>query len=173
MSGTSTAAARYSKGIDNNNIDAFLDLAPETSYCGMTRYGKGRFRWNKRLTSTEINDLVAAHYPQVGSVRALEPLERGASGRIKKLRIRGSKGMAVAAGDLHIRRLLGGLRSSLFVVHPIGSRSSPSAFEFRGAGFGHGVGMCQIGAIGMAEHGSSYNAILRHYYAGSRIKRLY
>lgn len=173
MAADQAAAKRFISGVDDNNVEAFLKLSPESSYCGATRYAQGRFRWTHRISAAELNKRVLDHYPQVGNVRALEPVERGVSGRIKTLRIRGTKGTVIAAGDLHIRRLLGGLRSSLFLVRAIGDQAAPSAFEFHGAGFGHGVGMCQIGAIGMAERGFDYSSILRHYYPGSRIKRLY
>lgn len=167
------AAAKFAGGITDANIESFLELPGRDTYCGSTRFAKGRYRWTKTVTSDEIDKRVAEKYPHVGSVRALDPLERGISGRIKRLRIRGSRGTAVVTGDLHIRRLLGGLRSTLFVVRETGPKNSPAAFEFRGAGFGHGVGMCQTGAIGMAEAGHRYGAILHHYYPGSHVQRLY
>jgi SpoIID/LytB domain protein len=85
----------------------------------------------------------------------------------------GDRGAAVAEGDLYIRRLLGGLKSTLFLVDTEGSRARPTAFVFHGAGFGHGVGMCQVGAIGMAEAGKSHADILGHYYRGIHLRRLY
>lgn len=173
MPAESDLAVQFAGGIDENNIDRFLNLPAQSGYCGATRYGKGRFRWKKQVKTGELSRFVAAHYPRVGTVRSIEPLDRGLSGRIGRLRIQGSKGTAIAHGDLHIRRLLGGLRSSLFVVEKVGKDDFPEAFEFRGAGFGHGVGMCQIGAIGMAQNGKAYREILAHYYLGSRIQRLY
>jgi SpoIID/LytB domain protein len=125
------------------------------------------------LSAAELDRLVAASLPKVGRVRALEPLQRGISGRIRRLRVRGESASAEVAGDLAIRRLLGGLRSSLFTVATKGSRARPDAFVVRGAGFGHGVGMCQLGAIGMADKRMKYVAILRHYFAGGRLHRLY
>ena len=130
----SSIAERFSGGIDESNLTEFLNLPAKSSYCGATRYGKGRFRWHKRVDVAELTRLVARHYPRIGEVQAIEPLERGVSGRIRRLRIRGSKGSAVAIGDLHIRRLLGGLRSSLFVVEKVGKDASNAAFDFRGAG---------------------------------------
>ena len=79
-----------------------------------------------------------------------------------------SQGTAQIGGELTIRRLFGGLKSSLFVV-----RRDGDAWSFDGAGFGHGVGMCQTGAIGMAEAGYKYPQILEHYYRGSKIRKLY
>ena len=76
-------------------------------------------------------------------------------------------------GELVIRRLLGGLKSSLFTVEVEGPKRAPTAFVFRGGGFGHGVGMCQMGAIGMAEAGKTPQQILSHYYTGVHLRRLY
>ena len=173
VSRTSRLRKRFAGGIDEHNIDAFLGLSPTTSYCGSTRFAKNRFRWNKQISVAELSRRVARKYPRVGRVHSLEPLARGRSGRIKELRISGDKGVSVVRGDLHIRRLLGGLRSSLFVVRRVKEGRDAEFFEFRGAGFGHGVGMCQTGAIGMAESGIPVATILRHYYPGSRLKRLY
>lgn len=168
----SVLASRYRR-ITDKNIGDFIRQPPTTSYCGQTRYGKGRTRWQRRLDVTALSKRIAAHYPGVGTVRALEPMARGISGRASKLRIRGSGRTLVVSGDLHIRRLLGGLRSTLFTVQTIGPDNAPTAFDVRGAGFGHGVGMCQTGAIGRAESGQSFGAILQHYYPGSNLKRLY
>jgi SpoIID/LytB domain protein len=154
--------------IDDDNIEAFLDDDPKKSWCGRAKLGKGRFRWTQEIEKADLDALVAKHYPGVGRVQSLEPIERGVSGRIRAIQITGSKGTAVAEGDLHIRRLFGGLKSSLFVVEVDGQK-----FRFRGAGFGHGVGMCQVGAIGMAEAGKTHEDILEHYYRGSHVHRLY
>ena len=162
-----SAKARFST-VDDANIEDFLADDPKKSWCGRAKLGKGRFRWTHDVAAADLDALVAKHYPKVGRVQALEPLDRGVSGRIRRLQIRGSKGTVVAEGDLHIRRLLGGLKSSLFVVEREGE-----TFRFRGAGFGHGVGMCQVGAIGMAEAGKSHADILEHYYRGTRLHRLY
>lgn len=167
------AGTGFADGVSDGEVSEFLALPDDAAWCGRTRFSKGRYRWSTRLEVAELSERVAEQYPNVGSVRALEPLERGHSGRIKRLRIRGSRGEAIASGDLHIRRLLGGLRSTLFRVSTVGSKTNPSAFEVEGAGFGHGVGMCQLGAIGMADAGKSAGQILQHYYAGTRIRRLY
>lgn len=165
---------RFAGGITADNVADFVRAKADSGgYCGATRYGKGRFRWHKRLTVAELTRRIAAKYPNVGRVRALEPLERGISGRIGALRIRGDRNSVVARGDLHLRRLLGGLRSTLFTVEPVRKDGHVHAFDVEGAGFGHGVGMCQVGAIGMAESGVEFSTILRHYYPGSRLKRFY
>lgn len=170
----SALGERFKNGVNEHNLAAFLSQPSDSGgYCGATRFGKNRFRWHKRVSAAELSRRVADKYPRVGRVQALEPLKRGVSGRIGALRIRGDRGQVVARGDLHLRRLLGGLRSSLFTVVPVTKGDTVEAFEFRGAGFGHGVGMCQVGAIGMAESGIPFDSILKHYYPGSRVKRFY
>jgi SpoIID/LytB domain protein len=82
--------------------------------------------------------------------------------------VTGATGSEVIRGELRIRQAFGSLRSSLFVVEMQGSGA-----VFHGAGFGHGVGLCQTGAIGMAEAGKSYHEILRHYYPGTTLRKLW
>lgn len=164
---TGTAARRYAAGITSRNLDAFL-AENGGFHCAATKYAKNRFRWTKEIVAGELSARIARQHPGVGALREIRPLERGISGRLRRVELRGSQGTAVAEGDLNIRRLLGGLRSSLFTVERRGDR-----FVFTGAGFGHGVGMCQVGAIGLAEKRSSFRDILYHYYSGSRLKRLY
>jgi stage II sporulation protein D len=149
----------------------FLAADDDGSFCGATRHARGRHRWEVRLDASEVTRFAAA--TGVGRIRTIEPVERGISGRIRRLRITGEHGSAEIAGDLAIRRLLGGLRSSLFVVEPVGSPALPDGFVIRGAGFGHGVGMCQLGAIGRADQSATFQDILRHYYPGTRLHRLY
>lgn len=159
--------------IDERNLGAFLDAAPERFWSGASRWGKKHFRWTVEPGVKELSAHVARVYPGVGTVTALEVVRRGPSGRVQALRVVGDRGKALAEGDLHIRRLLGGLKSTLFAVTPVGPAGAPTAFRFRGAGFGHGVGMDQVGAIGMAEAGKRHADILRHYYRGTHLHRLY
>jgi SpoIID/LytB domain protein len=152
--------------IDDAGLEAFLAESPQDSWCGRSKLGPDRFRWTVSRSGAEIDKLVASL--GVGRVKAIKPKQRGVSGRIKVLAIEGDKGVAEVAGDLRIRRLLGGLKSSLFKVV-----RDDDGFRFVGAGFGHGVGMCQMGAIGMAEAGKDRAAILGHYYPGTHAHRLY
>ncbi len=169
-----TAEGEGISKVTDDNLDAFLAEKPEDAWCGRGKGAKGRFRWTETIDGAALDRLVAAEYPKLGHVRALESVTRGQSGRVQKLRIRGDKDAAlVVEGDLHIRRLLGGLKSTLFKVTAEGPTDAPTSFVFHGAGFGHGVGMCQVGAIGMAEAGRSRVEILGHYYPGTHLHRLY
>ncbi len=152
------------------DVDAFLDEAPDSAWCGRvkTPSARGKFRWTERVSVADMTTRVATEYPEIGRVQSLTARQRGASGRIEMLAIAGDRGSIEVTGDLHIRRLLGGLKSTLFEVKREGD-----AFVFRGAGFGHGVGMCQLGAIGMAEAGRSHDKILAHYYRGTHLHKLY
>ena len=95
---------------------------------------------------------IATEYPEIGRVKALDAeAARRVGARSSVLAITGDKGSVEVTGDLQIRRLLGGLKSTLFEVKRDGK-----TFVFRGAGFGHGVGMCQLGAIGMADAGKTH-----------------
>ena len=123
--------------------------------------------WEQHYTAEELSCLVRNRTGiDFGSITALEPLERGASGRIKYLRITGTKCSEVIGKELAIRRALSTshLKSSWFDV----SRED-GAFVLRGHGWGHGVGLCQIGAAVMATKGFSYKEILAFYYHGATI----
>ena len=112
-----------------------------------------------------------------GDILALQAEERGKSGRISKLRIVGTEKTFVIGKELEIRRALSDthLYSSAFVVDrcDIDEKGVPQRFDIIGAGWGHGVGLCQIGAAVMGEEGFDYDAILLHYYQGAEIKKVY
>jgi SpoIID/LytB domain protein len=127
------------------------------------------YRWKVVYTPEQIRDLIQTRYGlDVGAVSELTPLQRGPSGRIIRLRIRGDSASLEIAKELEIRRALSKthLYSSAFVVE----RNGP-AFILRGAGWGHGVGLCQIGAAVMAAGGRNYREILQHYYPGTITER--
>lgn len=130
------------------------------------------FRWTVKYSVAELSRIVNARLPRpVGEVRHLVPLRRGPSGRISLLRIIGSEGSADVGKELAIRQLLSAshLKSSAFFVE----RTS-EGFVLHGAGWGHGVGLCQIGAAAMALQGhADYKEILLHYYRGATIQQYY
>src|SRR4030095_14326430 len=128
------------------------------------------YRWTVKYSGDRVGDLLASRLNEdVGRVAALEPLDRGPSGRIVRLRIRGEKKALVIGKELEIRRALSRshLYSSAFDVERDGA-----LFVLKGKGWGHGVGLCQIGAAVMASRGKSYQEILKHYYPGTVAGRL-
>lgn len=124
--------------------------------------------WEVRYTREELSELFRRRTGiDVGTVRELEPLERGVSGRIKRMRVTGTEDVAVIGKELAIRRALSEshLKSSAFDIVWEGD-----TLILRGHGWGHGVGLCQIGAAVMASKGFDYKEILKYYYAGTEVR---
>lgn len=169
---TAKRLGRFVRGITDRNIGAWLRARPRC-WCSRTAFGaKGKFRWRLRLAQSALDRLVRKKY-RVGRVQGLKVLARGRSGRAIRLRITGSRGQAVVHGELVIRRLLGNLKSSMFQVRRLRRADGRVDFLFVGGGWGHGVGMCQTGAIGMAQAKRNVKQILAHYYRKTRLLKLY
>lgn len=136
------------------------------------------YRWEVTYTAEELSQLVKQRSGiDYGRIIALEPVARGTSGRMWKLRITGTKRTRVIGKELEIRRTLSTshLYSSAFVVqaHEPDESGYPAGFTLRGGGWGHGVGLCQIGAAVMGSLGYDYQTILKHYFIGAQITQLY
>ena len=135
------------------------------------------YRWKVRYTQDELTGLIRRNTKcDYGNIVDLIPMERGKSGRISRLKIAGTEKSLVIGKELEIRRTLSDthLYSSAFVVDKGPEKGGvPEWFELTGAGWGHGVGLCQIGAAVMGEQGYNYNEILLHYYKGAEIRKLY
>lgn len=132
---------------------------------------KDFFRWKVEYDQEELEEILREKSGyDFGILKEMIPLERGPSGRIKRLRIIGSKLNLVVGKELEIRRWLSRshLLSSAFTIKREGSR-----WIFYGAGWGHGVGLCQIGAAAMSLKGFSAETILKHYFQGVEIKKIY
>lgn len=132
--------------------------------------------WTVEYSQKEMAALIAEKTKMdFGNIIDLVPVERGKSGRIWKLKIVGSKRTFTIGKELEIRRSLSKthLLSSNFEVEKVGDGSCPSAFILHGNGWGHGVGLCQIGAAVMGEQGYRYDEILLHYYKNAEIKKVY
>jgi stage II sporulation protein D len=164
----------FKDGISEDKLEAFLDSdmpahsreAPVSS----TKF----YRWTRSVSASEPQQWLADKGNEVGRLKEARVLERGTSGRVVRLELSGTKGKTVVERELNVRRLFGGLRSGLFVMsYDTDSDGHITTFRFRGAGFGHGVGMCQTGATGMASAGKSYVDILEHYYSGIDVRSLY
>jgi stage II sporulation protein D len=125
------------------------------------------YRWRVAYTPEELGDLIRSRLSlELGPIRDVQALARGPSGRIYRLKVVGERDCVIIGKELEIRRALSRthLYSSAFVVD-----KEPGGFVLRGAGWGHGVGLCQIGAAVMANEGKAYTEILQHYYHGTTV----
>jgi SpoIID/LytB domain protein len=135
------------------------------------RKTKDFFRWTIEYLRSELEEILRDKSGlDFGTLKEIVPIARGPSGRIYRLKIAGSKNSIVVGKELEIRRWLSRthLYSSAFVV-----KTESGRFTFHGAGWGHGVGLCQIGAAVMATKGFSAEEILRHYFRGVEIRKVY
>ncbi len=135
------------------------------------------YRWKVEYSQEELHDIITERLGRdLGDIISLEPEERGRSGHLVKLRIVGSEQTFTVGKELEIRRTLSRthLFSSAIVVDAEDVRNGvPQRFVIHGAGWGHGVGLCQMGAAVMSTQGYTYDAILHHYYDDAEIKKLY
>lgn len=136
------------------------------------------YRWQVSYTAAELDSLVARRTGiDFGHITALQPLRRGPSSRITRLLIRGTRRSMIIGKELEIRRSLSTshLYSSAFTATADSHRAdgTPDHWTLTGAGWGHGVGLCQIGAAVMAHEGYDYAAILSHYFPGSTLSHVY
>ncbi len=134
------------------------------------------YRWKVTYRQSELSDLVRQRSGiDFGTILNLEPVERGSSGRIIRLRITGSHRTLIVGKELEIRRWLSNshLYSSAFVVDKETSPNGELCFTLHGAGWGHGVGLCQIGAAVMGDKGYRYDEILSHYFTDVQLTQLY
>jgi SpoIID/LytB domain protein len=171
------------------NAEAFIRASPD-AFCNTTDANLLRqvlndydqsssdfFRWELRLSREEIAALIREKSGMdFGEIMDLIPVERGESGRLHKLKIIGSKRSLTIGKELEIRRWLSKshLYSSAFIVEKENVENGvPASFLLRGAGWGHGVGLCQIGAAVMASKGYTHQEILNHYFIGATIEKRY
>ena len=136
------------------------------------------YRWRVDYTQEEVSQLINSKLNiDFGQIIDLIPIERGKSARLCQLKIVGTKQTLIIGKELEIRRALSPshLYSSAFVVdkEDVNAEGIPALFHIIGCGWGHGVGLCQIGAAVMGEKGYNYDQILAHYYPGADLKELY
>lgn len=143
------------------------------SACRLSTFAQpSKYRWERRFTQAEVDALTADL--AVGTVMAMTVTERGVSGRARLFQISGDTGVTQIRGELTIRRRFKMLNSAMFEVsREVGADGTAAEWVFKGGGWGHGVGMCQTGAVGRAEAGHNYRQILRHYYNGAEVSHIY
>lgn len=169
-----TAEKKYLKGIWDGDEPLNLDLRRESDLEQFlkTDYGEDniemnkRHRWTKEITTEQMDKYLSKF--KIGKITKLKPVKRGVSGRIYKMDFIGTKGKETIYGELNIRRLLDNMYSSAFIV-----RKYRNKWVFKGMGWGHGVGMSQIGAISLGRKDKTYKYILKRYYPGTEVKSLY
>lgn len=131
----------------------------------------GYYSWTVNISSEELRIRIKERYGKdLGEIHSISPVKTGCSGRLYEIAIQGEMGTLHVGKELEIRRLLSGatLKSSMFEVIP-----QSDGFRFEGKGWGHGVGLCQIGAAVMAAEGFTAEEILQFYYPGTSLVTLY
>lgn len=148
------------------NLRGWLSTSPD-AWCSEDRTG---FRWQKRYTIQELTKIVNRHH-NVGTLTNIREGTRGVSGRLKSITITGSAGSVTLDKELAIRQTFGGLPSAMVIIESETTDGVHAAYTFKGGGRGHGVGMCQHGARGMAAAGRGFEAIVAQYFQGATVER--
>jgi stage II sporulation protein D len=149
----------------------YLEVAVSPKSTSDDRYVK-RYEWVELVSREEIARRLASRIRGIGELVDLEVLERGISGRVVRLQVVGSSGTQAIRG-FDIRRALDLPEIRFAIDRQRDHKGRVRTFRFTGKGWGHGVGMCQVGAYGMALRGEDFRAILHHYYTGVKLKKVY
>ncbi len=165
----------FERNADKESTSYWTDFCTnfKLSFCLQPKYERvENYRWTKIITREELEKNLPVEY-QVGKITDVLITERGNSGRITKLTLKSIDKAIVIDRESNIRRAFGGLKSSCFVIDCYRDESGiPVVFILRGAGYGHGVGMCQTGAAGRADAGWGFEKILKFYYPGTTLRKI-
>ncbi len=165
------ALSAFAQGITSKNIRAWVESYPPT-YCAKASKAKAsKFRWKKSFDANKLSKIAKKH--GLGELKDLRVLSRGPGGRVTGVEWVGTTKNRQILRELPVRRFFGNLNSGTFVLNKTIQKKRLLALEFVGAGWGHGVGMCQMGAIGRAEAGHDFKRILGHYYNGAQVMQIY
>jgi stage II sporulation protein D len=164
----------FVNGIQGKRFEAWLKINPK-SFCAQGSTGKtSKVRWHRHFDHSQIQKITSAQHTDIGSLMDISVTDRGPGGRAIGLRLTGSKTSHMVLMELPIRRLFNNLPSGSFIIDTQKDKQGKIInLNFHGAGWGHGVGMCQLGAIGRAKAGQGYRRILHHYYNGAQLKKIY
>jgi stage II sporulation protein D len=167
LMGVVDSSIQQLNSISEDRLEVYLSMPP-ISYCEKP---KSTFRWKVTRTSASINETIQKR-KQIGEIVRIEVIHRGVSGRVIEVKYHGLKGTLNVRGEYANRKLLGKLKSGLWKVEREGGAfgAPPKQWHFTGGGYGHGVGMCQHGSIGMAKAGATFESIISHYYRGAQLK---
>ncbi len=168
------ASQELKSGLSESEVKAWVSN-PALSYCARSKYSQAeKLRWKKHFSAKELNQLFANSRNRLGKILAVQVRERGPGGRVSSLEIQGTNASQHIDDSLQIRKRFNNLPSTAFYLQSTYNKKKEiESLEFIGAGWGHGVGLCQLGAIGRAESGQSYQEILKHYFRGAAIRRFY
>lgn len=170
--GADPALAAFAQGLDDHNLRGFLEAYPPSECARSTFARPEKFRWKKSFGPKEL--AVIGEKLGTGAIKDVKVMGREPGGRILGLRITGARGSTDVLRELPVRRLFNNLNSGLFVLDMNkDARGAITTLTFTGGGWGHGVGMCQTGAIGRAERGQTFKQILAHYYNGAVVEQIY
>lgn len=178
ISRSDDAAEAHVSFKDEDDFRAWLDNK-NTGYCDSAPKGKNAFastayaHWQQSVDIQTIEKNLKNAGASIGALKNVEIVARGKSHRVTQVRFSGTHGTFDVFKELAVRRIFGGLKSALFDFKIIRNGGKISSLEFKGAGFGHGVGLCQTGAIGMAQRGQQVDDILKHYYPNAEIRKIY
>jgi len=160
--------------LSKEQLNSYLKYAPRVN-CSQPRYGRAeKLRWWSVVQRDDLAETLRDGLGDFGELLDVRIGERADSGLVRRLDVVGTKRLVTVRGGGEIRRALGGLNSATFAIEPImGENLFPVAYIIYGAGWGHQVGMCQVGAAGLAAEGWEYRSILTKYYRGCEIARRY
>jgi len=166
--------ARVSFPLSPFGLENWLREPPKGILCDVPEYlNSSCFRWVRMYSAEELGQIVAKT-KNIGPIRKVVVIRRNASGHAVTVKIKGSEGVLTVEKEAAVRKTLGDLRSSLFMVEvKYGADKLPEQFIFYGGGWGHGVGLCQAGACNLAAHGKEFKDILHHYFDKVEFRKLY
>jgi stage II sporulation protein D len=157
--------------VDSSGGIDFLETELNPTGASSDRYSPAA-TWDVTFTRSELKEKLRSLADSIGEFVDLKPARFGKSGRVIQVEIVGSR-RAVVLNGYNVRGTLG-LKDTLYTItREINPDGSIASFTFHGRGFGHGIGLCQTGAFGMARAGRSYEEILKHYYQGVEIRKAY
>ncbi len=173
LQGVSDEKIKSKRNLTNEKEVAEYILHAPVSWCGIEGYeGASKYRWSKTIDEKAWSEIEKR--ADIGKIKDCKILKRDVSGRIFEMKLTGTKATKTFINELEIRQLFGSLRSSCFIAeYKKNKQGLITSAILHGAGFGHGVGMCQTGAQSMAGFGYQYQYILSHYFPNARFVKLY